>query len=181
MSTISPLRPFNGIHPVIGQRVMIDPMAVIIGQVTLKDDVNIWPTAVLRGDINRITIGKRSNIQDGCVIHVDYPDDYATYDVILGEDVTVGHRAILHACHIGDRVLIGMGAIVLNGAIIESDIILGAGSLVPQHKHLKAGYLYLGSPAKAIRKLTDNELDGLRTSADNYVRLKEQFLAEGRL
>lgn len=174
------LRSYNNTFPKLGNNIYIDPFASIIGDVELADDVNIWPMCVLRGDVNYIKIGKRTNIQDGSVLHVARKGEASVngYSLIIGEDVTVGHKAMLHACQIGDRVLIGMGAIVLDNVRIDNDVILGAGSLVPPNKHLKSGYLYLGSPAKAARKLTDDEFSFLKRSAAHYVKLKNEYMKE---
>jgi carbonic anhydrase/acetyltransferase-like protein (isoleucine patch superfamily) len=175
------LRAYKNSFPVLGDSVYIDPFSSIIGDVTLGDDVSIWPMCVVRGDVNAIAIGKRSNIQDGSVLHVARKGEASVdgYSLIIGEDVTVGHKAMLHACRIGNRVLIGMGAIVLDNAQIDDDVILAAGALVPPNKHLKSGYLYLGSPAKAARKLTNDELAFLPRSAAHYVTLKNEYIAQG--
>jgi len=175
------LRSYKNSFPVIGNAVYIDPFSSIIGDVTLADDVSIWPMCVVRGDVNAITIGKRSNIQDGSVLHVARKGEASTegYSLMIGEDVTVGHKAMLHACKIGDRVLIGMGAIVLDNAQIDDDVILAAGALVPPNKHLESGYLYIGSPAKAARKLNDDEFAFLKRSAVHYVKLKDEYISQG--
>jgi carbonic anhydrase/acetyltransferase-like protein (isoleucine patch superfamily) len=174
------LRGYKKSFPVIGDSVYIDPFSTVIGDVTLGDDVNIWPMCVIRGDVNFIMIGKRTNIQDGSVLHVARGGETNVegHPLIIGEDVTVGHKAMLHACKIGNRVLIGMGAIVLDNAQIDDDVILAAGALVPPNKHLESGYLYLGSPAKAARKLTNDELSFLPRSAAHYVELKNEYLAQ---
>ncbi|MCK5818331.1 MAG: gamma carbonic anhydrase family protein [Psychromonas sp.] len=173
------LRPYRGINPSIGNSVYLDPFSCIIGDVSLADDVGIWPMCVLRGDVNKIKIGKRTNVQDGSVLHTTSKSDYsAGAIVVIGEDVTVGHKAMLHSCQIGDRVLIGMGAIILDHAIIENDVIVGAGSLVPTNKRLESGYLYIGSPAKQVRKLTKKELVFLKLSAAHYVALKNEYLEQ---
>lgn len=176
--TENTVRPFNGEYPEIGERVWIDPAATVIGRVRLGDDVSVWPGTVLRGDVHRIRIGARSNIQDGSIAHVTHDGIYSPggFPLIVGEDVTVGHAAVLHACRIGDRCLIGMGAIVLDGAVIESDVMLAAGSLVSPGKHLKSGWLYRGRPAQPARELTAQQLEALRYSAAHYVRLKDQYL-----
>ncbi|MFT7052936.1 MAG: carbonic anhydrase/acetyltransferase-like protein (isoleucine patch superfamily) [Psychromonas sp.] len=175
------LRGYKNSFPVIGNSVYIDPFSSIIGDVTLADDVSIWPMCVVRGDVNAIRIGKRSNIQDGSVLHVARKGEASTegYSLMIGEDVTVGHKAMLHACRIGDRVLIGMGAIVLDNARIDDDVILAAGALVPPNKHLESGYLYIGSPAKAARKLSDDEFAFLKRSAAHYLKLKDEYIAQG--
>lgn len=157
--------------PQLGERVYVDEAAVVIGKVNLADEVSIWCGAVVRGDVNTIQIGKRSNVQDGSVLHVtggsaNHP---AGSPLIIGEDVTIGHHVILHGCTIGNRVLVGMGAIVLDDAVIEDDVMIGAGSLVPPRKRLQSGLMYMGSPAKAVRELTEAEKAFLRQSAQNYV------------
>lgn len=174
------LRPFNKIHPTIGNAVYIDPFSTIIGDVKLDDDVSIWPMCVLRGDVNHISVGARTNIQDGSILHVARKGEASVdgYALTIGEDVTVGHKAMLHACNIGSRVLIGMGAIVLDNATIEDDVILAAGSLVPPNKVLASGFLYVGSPAKAARKLTEAEFAFLKRSASHYVKLKDEYISQ---
>lgn len=173
-----PIRSFQSFKPALGQRVYLDDTALVIGQVTLGDDVSLWPFVVVRGDVNSIRIGARSNIQDLTVLHVAHDGPYSPggFQLVIGDDVTVGHRCLLHACTIGDRSLIGMGAIVLDGAVIESNVLLGAGSLVSPGKRLESGYLYRGSPAQRIRRLTAAELEMLSYSAGHYVRLKDQYL-----
>lgn len=173
------LRNYLNYFPQVGQRVMLDSSSVIIGDVRLDDDVGIWPLVVIRGDVNYIQIGARTNIQDGTVIHVVHksPELPQGYPVIIGEDVTVGHKAMLHGCTIGNRVLVGMAAIVLDGAIIEDDVLIGAGSLVSPGKRLASGYLYLGSPARQARALTSAERQGLLESASHYVQWKNDYLA----
>lgn len=179
----SVLRAYQNVFPRIGQRVMVDPSSVVIGDVQLADDVSIWPLVAIRADVNRIRIGARSNIQDGCMLHVTHksPRKPEGHPLLIGEDVTIGHKAVLHGCTIGDRVLIGMGTVVLDGALIEEDVIIGAGTLVPPNKHLKSGYLYLGNPAKPVRALTDEERQGLTYSANNYVKWKDEYLAQDNL
>lgn len=176
MSTV--LRPYKDLRPQIGQRVMIDATSVVIGDVRIADDVGIWPLVVIRGDVNYVEIGARSNIQDGSVLHVTHKSSYNPEGdpLLIGEDVTVGHKVMLHGCVIGNRVLVGMGSILLDGAIVEDDVMIGAGSLVPQNKRLESGYLYLGSPVKQIRLLTQAELEGLKYSAQNYVKWKDEYL-----
>src|SRR3954447_15610444 len=140
--------------------------ADVIGDVTLEEESSVWFQTVLRGDINRIVIGPRSNVQDGAVVHL--ADDYGTF---VGELVTVGHKAVLHACTIADEVLIGMGAIVLDGAEIGARSIVGAGALVTGGKKIPAGSLVLGSPAKVVRMLSNEEQAGIRVWAERYVQL----------
>lgn len=177
---ISSLRQYQGISPRIGQSVYIDSSAVLVGDITLADDVSIWPLVAARGDVNKITIGARTNVQDGSVLHVTRKSaaNPAGIPLIIGEDVTIGHKALLHACHVGDRVLVGMGAILLDGAVVEDDVMIGAGALVPPNKHLESGYLYIGCPVKQARPLTTDELAFLKLSADNYVILKDEYIAD---
>lgn len=175
------LRPYKDLFPKVGQRVMIDTTSVVIGDVRMADDVGIWPLVAIRGDVNYVEIGARSNIQDGSVLHVTHKSAYKPEGnpLVIGEDVTVGHKVMLHGCTIGNRVLVGMGSILLDGVVVEDDVMIGAGSLVPQNKRLEKGYLYLGSPVKQIRPLTEAEIDGLKYSASNYVKWKDDYLAQG--
>lgn len=175
------IRPYLDHQPRLGERVYVDPDATVIGQVQLADDVSIWPRAVLRGDVNRITVGERTNIQDGTICHLTHDGRYTPGGIplILGADITVGHGAILHACTIGDRCLVGMGAIVLDGSVVENEVMIGAGSLVSPGKRLESGWLYRGRPAIQARRLTAEELEMLRYSAFHYVKLKDQYLAGG--
>ncbi|NOH64756.1 MULTISPECIES: gamma carbonic anhydrase family protein [Vibrio] len=175
---MSALRSYKDTRPVIGERVYIDQSSVLVGDIKIGDDSSIWPLVAARGDVNHIHIGKRTNVQDGSVLHVTHknqenPDGYP---LIIGNDVTVGHKVMLHGCIIKDRVLVGMGAIVLDGAVIEEDVMIGAGSLVPPGKTLESGYLYVGSPVKQARPLNDKERAFLQKSADNYVQNKEDYL-----
>ncbi|MFS2058352.1 gamma carbonic anhydrase family protein [Kosakonia cowanii] len=178
MSTV--LRPYKDLFPTIGQRVMVDPTSVVVGDVRMAEDVGIWPLVVIRGDVNYVEIGARTNIQDGSVLHVTHKSSYNPEGnpLLIGEDVTVGHKVMLHGCTIGHRVLVGMGSIVLDGAVIEDEVMIGAGSLVPQNKRLESGYLYLGSPVKQIRPLTEAEIEGLKYSANNYVKWKNEYLTQ---
>ncbi|MBW7984987.1 gamma carbonic anhydrase family protein [Enterobacillus tribolii] len=174
------LRAYRSSFPQVASSTFVDPSSVVIGDVTLADDVSIWPLVAIRGDVNFIAIGARTNIQDGTVIHVTHkttenPDGFPT---LIGEDVTVGHKAMLHGCSIGNRVLVGMSSVVLDGAVVEDDVIIGAGSLVSPGKRLVSGYLYFGSPARQIRPLTPEEREGLLYSANNYVKWKNDYLAD---
>ena len=172
------IRPYRGILPRLGSCVYVDESAQVIGDVELGDDASVWPMAVVRGDVNRILIGARTNVQDGSVLHVTHDGPYTPggVDLRIGDDVTVGHGVILHACRIGHRCLIGMGSRVLDQAVIEDDVMVGAGSLVPPGKRLTGGHLYLGSPVKAVRRLTTEELANLKYSAGHYVRVKNHYL-----
>ena len=160
--------------PAIAEGVFIDDSAVVIGRVTLGTDVSVWPLTAIRGDVHNISVGARTNIQDGSVLHVTSPDSFPHngFPLIIGEDVTIGHRAVLHGCTIGDRVLIGMGSIVMDGAVVEPDVIVGGGSVVSPGKVLASGGLYVGSPVKRMRDLRPEELEFLRYSAAHYVKLK---------
>jgi len=171
------IRDFEQSSPVIDDTAFVDESAVVIGNVDIAADVSVWPLVVIRGDIHRITIGAGTNIQDGSVLHVTHDSEYSPggFALSIGESVTVGHKAILHACTIGNHCLIGMGSTVLDGAVLEDKVMLGANSLVSPGKHLKSGYLYLGSPAKQARALTDDEMAWLAYSANHYVELKNRY------
>ncbi|NRB37373.1 MAG: gamma carbonic anhydrase family protein [Pseudomonadales bacterium] len=174
------LRSFATKHPELGPDVFIDRSAVIIGEVSIGADSSIWPLVVIRGDMNKITIGQRTSIQDGCICHITHagpfnPDGFA---LTVGDDCTIAHSVTLHGCSIGNRVLIGMGTIVMDGATVPDDVVVGANTLVPPGKTLESGFLYVGSPAKKIRPLTDKEMQYFTYSSANYVKLKDQYLAE---
>lgn len=173
------LRPFNGTSPTLERGAWVDETAVLVGAVRLGADVSVWPTCVLRGDVNRIEVGARSNIQDATVVHVTHDGPYTPGGIptLVGEDVTIGHRAVIHACTVGNRVLVGMGAVIMDGAVIEDDVIVGGGSLVAPGKRLLSGRLYVGSPARAVRELTARERQQLVYSARHYVRLKQRHEA----
>jgi carbonic anhydrase/acetyltransferase-like protein (isoleucine patch superfamily) len=172
------IRPYKGILPQLGARVYVDDSAVVIGDVVLGEDASVWPQCSVRGDVNRIRIGARSNIQDNTVMHVThkYPDLPEGRACVVGDDVTVGHQCVLHACTIGNECLIGMGSIVLDGAVLHDRVLLGAGSLVTEGKELEGGYLWLGRPAKKVRPLTEQELKWFAYSAKHYVKLKDDYL-----
>ena len=175
------IRSYKGITPTYDNSVYIDESSVLVGDITLGKDSSVWPLVAARGDVNYIRIGERTNIQDGSVLHLtraskSNPDGYP---LLIGDDVTVGHKVMLHGCQLGNRILVGMGAIVMDNAIVEDDVIIGGGSLVPPNKRLESGYLYVGSPVKQARPLTEQERAFLKISADNYVQLKDEYLAEG--
>lgn len=161
------LLPFEGISPTLGDGVYIAPGARVIGQVELGDAVSVWYNAVLRGDCEKITIGARTNIQDGTVIHIES----GKFPTIIGAGVTVGHKALIHACTIGDNCLIGMGSIILDGAVIPDNCLVAAGAMVTPGKTFEPGSLILGSPARAVRQLSVDELTGFGESAAHYVKL----------
>ncbi|MEP2990181.1 MAG: gamma carbonic anhydrase family protein [Parasphingorhabdus sp.] len=163
--------PFNGKSPQIDDSAFIAPGCKIIGDVTIGPDVSIWYNCVIRADANRIEIGARSNIQDGSVVHCDSPMPGAPdgFPTIIGEDVLVGHMAMVHGCKIHDRGFVGLSATVMNGCIIESDAMLGAGSLLPEGKHMLAKELWVGSPAKRLRELPEPALIGMRMGVAHYV------------
>ena len=174
------IRPYKGILPTLGARSYVDPAATVIGDVVLGDDVSIWPGTIVRGDVNFIRVGARTNIQDGTVVHVSHDGPHAKlggFATVIGEDVTIGHKAIIHACRIEDAVLIGMGAIVLDGPVVKKHGFVGAGELVAPGKVIGEGELWLGNPAKKVRMLSDAEIEALYYSAGHYVRLKDEYLA----
>ncbi len=175
---MSTLRSYKGISPQLGQHVYIDSSSVLVGDIHIGDHSSIWPLVAARGDVNHIRIGERTNIQDGSVLHVTHknPENPNGYPLIIGNDVTIGHKVMLHGCTIGNRVLVGMGSIILDAAVIEEEVMIGAGSLVPPGKTLTSGYLYIGSPVKQARPLTEKERLFLQKSADNYVENKDDFL-----
>ncbi len=172
------LRPYLDKRPVLGARVYIDPACTIIGDVELGDDASVWPGTVIRGDVNFVRIGARSNIQDGTIIHVSHHSPYnkGGFPTLIGEDVTVGHGCILHACTIEEACLIGMGAQVLDGATVKKYGFVGAGALVPPGKTVGEAELWVGNPARCVRRLDDKAIEGLLYSAAHYVRVKDDYL-----
>ena len=172
------IRKVLGITPSLGARVLIDPTAVVMGDVWLGDDASVWPHAAMRGDVQIIRIGARTNIQDGTVLHVTHEGPYNPdgFPLHIGDDVTVGHRALLHGCTVGHRVLVGMGAIIMDKVIVEDEVMIAAGSLVTPGKRLRSGHLYAGSPAREVRVLSESEQRFLQYSADGYVSLKQRYL-----
>ena len=164
--------------PRLGARVYVDPSAVVIGQVEIGDDSSIWPTAVVRGDVHSISIGARTSIQDGCVLHVTHDGPYAPGGraLIVGSDVTVGHRVILHACTIGNACLVGMGSVILDNAEIDDFVMIGAGSVVSPGKRLEKHGLYVGSPVRRVRDLKPQEIEFLTYSAAHYMKIKDEYL-----
>jgi carbonic anhydrase/acetyltransferase-like protein (isoleucine patch superfamily) len=174
------IRPFEGQLPRLGARVWVDPAATLVGDVELGDDASLWPGTVVRGDVNHIRIGARSNVQDGTIIHVTHEGPYTRpggYPTLIGADVTIGHAAVVHACRIEDACLIGMHATVLDGAIVRRHGFVGAGAVVSPGKTVGEGELWLGNPARCVRKLSDTEIEALYYSAKHYVTLKDRYLA----
>jgi len=172
------IRKFKGVEPTIGEHVYIDESAQVIGQVTIGKDSSIWPLVTIRGDVNVVTIGENTNVQDNSVLHVthEYEGPGSGFPLTLGDNVTVGHGVILHGCSVGNNCLIGMGTKVLDGATIEDNVFIAAGSLIPQNKRVTGGQLWMGSPAKPIRKLSEQELNWLQYSAKQYVKLKNEYM-----
>ena len=172
------IRSYLDTTPQIDASCYDDPMGIVVGDVILAENVSVWPFAVIRGDVNHIRIGKNSNVQDHAMLHVSHKkaDKPNGSPLIIGEDVTIGHHVTLHGCTIGNRVLIGINSIVLDDVIIPDDVMIGAGTLVPPGKVLESGYLYVGSPAKKVRPLTEQELAFLPYSAQNYVKVSGHYL-----
>ncbi|KTD17431.1 gamma carbonic anhydrase family protein [Legionella jordanis] len=172
------IRTFSGIAPLLGEGIYIDPQATVIGDVRLANDVSVWPMAVIRGDVNYISIGEACNIQDGAILHVTHDGPYTPggQPLILAKGVTIGHKAVLHACQIDNFCLIGINAVILDKVHIEHHVMVAAGSIVPPGKRLQSGYLYLGNPARAVRPLTADEMANLEYSAEHYVQLKNKYL-----
>lgn len=175
---MSCVRNYLDLSPKLDSSVFVDPTAIVIGDVEIGADSSIWPLVAIRGDMHRIRIGERSSIQDGSVLHITHAGPYNPdgFPLTIGSDVTVGHKALLHGCTVKDRVLVGMGAIVMDGALIEEEVILAAGSVVPPGKVLESGHMYRGSPAKKIRPISDKEKTFFKYTASNYVKLKNQHM-----
>ena len=173
------IRLFEQYTPQIHPTAYVDEAALVIGDVEIGQDSSIWPMSVVRGDIQSIRIGARTSIQDGTIIHVTHDSRFCPggQPTVIGNDVTVGHKVILHACTIEDFCLIGMGAIVMDKAVVQSRVTIGAGSVVPPGKVLESGFLYVGSPIRQVRPLTERELEFLEYSAQNYQRLKDRYRA----
>lgn len=173
------IRNFEDHIPRIAESAFVDPAAVVIGDVVIGSESSIWPGTVVRGDEHSVRIGERSNLQDGTVVHVthDGPFTPGGHPTLIGDGVTIGHRAVIHACTIENDCLIGMNAVVLDGATVRSNVIVGAGTVVGPGKVLESGYLWLGVPARRIRPLTDAEQESLRYSGRHYVQLKNRHQA----
>lgn len=161
---------YKGTLPTIHESCFVADDAAIVGRVTLGENTNVWFGTVIRADDNYVEIGKNTNVQDNTTIHIakDYP-------TIIGDNVTIGHGAIVHACTLGNNVLVGMGAIILNGAVIEDNVIIAAGSVVAPGKHIPSGVMVMGTPGKVVKELTQEQIDYFETSADNYVALANDY------
>ena len=167
------LRPYRGRLPIVHPTAYIDVSAQLIGDVEIGEESSVWMNAVVRGDVNRIRIGRRSNIQDGTVVHVMRD----THETHIGDGVTIGHAAVIHGCTIEDRCLIGMGAILLNGARIGADSIVAAGALVLEGMEIPPRSLVMGSPARIRRPLTDAEAESILAYAERYVSYRLDYMA----
>jgi len=172
------IRPYKGIMPNIDKTAYVDEDSTVIGDVSIGKDSSIWPMVAVRGDVHKITIGQRTNIQDGSVLHVTADNEFnpGGHALVVGDDVTVGHGAILHACTVGNFSLVGMGATILDGAVIQDEVMVAAGSIVTPGKVLESGFMYMGSPARKVRPLKDKELEYLHFSSQHYVNLKNDYM-----
>jgi carbonic anhydrase/acetyltransferase-like protein (isoleucine patch superfamily) len=168
------IRTFQGIRPTIPKSCFIEETAAVIGDVVMGEDCSVWFNAVIRGDVNYIRIGNRTNVQDLCMLHVTHD----THPLVIGNDVTIGHNVVLHGCTIQDRVLVGMGAIIMDGAVIGEDSVIGAGALVVEGTVVPPKSLILGAPAKVKRPVTEQELSWIKESAENYVKYARQYLSD---
>ncbi|WP_213878127.1 gamma carbonic anhydrase family protein [Pseudomonas sp. dw_358] len=175
------IRSFQQHTPLLAERAFVDRSAVVIGDVEIGADSSVWPMAVIRGDMHRIRIGARTSVQDASVLHITHAGPFHPegFPLLIGDDVTIGHKVMLHGCTLGSRILVGMGSTVMDGAVVEDEVIIGAGSLVPPGKRLSSGFLYVGSPVKQARPLTDKERNFFTYTAGNYVKLKDQHQAAG--
>ena len=174
------IRSHNGVHPIIAEGVYVDPASVIIGDVNIGAGSSVWPMTVIRGDIHRIRIGERTSVQDGSVLHVTHAGPYNPdgFPLIIGDDVTIGHKAMLHGCTLQNRILIGMAAVIMDGAVVNDEVIVGAGALVPPGKVLESGYLYVGNPARKVRELTSSEMKYFHYTSKRYVNLAAEYLSQ---
>ena len=168
------LKPYRGVAPIVAPNAFIEATAMVIGDVVIGSDSSVWFHAVIRGDVHFIRIGHRTNIQDLSLLHVTHD----TYPLTLGDDITIGHHVTLHGCSIRDRVLVGMGAIIMDGVVIEEDCIIGAGSLVTERTQIPPKSLVIGSPAKVKRSLNESEISWIKESATNYSRYAQYYLAD---
>ncbi len=177
MTTLST---YKGISPTLGNKVYIADSCRLVGDIRIGADSSIWHMVAARGDVNHIVIGERTNVQDGTVLHVTRKSasNPEGFPLLIGDDVTIGHMCMLHGCQLGNRILVGMGAIIMDGAVVQDDVFIGAGTLVPPNKTLESGYLFVGNPMVQKRPLSDGERAFLKQSAINYVELKDEYLQE---
>jgi carbonic anhydrase/acetyltransferase-like protein (isoleucine patch superfamily) len=177
MMQLKNIQTFQNKMPNVAESAYVHESAIIIGEVSIGENSSVWPNTVIRGDVNFIRIGKNTNIQDLSMLHVNHKSsvDPEGSPLIIGDNVTIGHTVILHGCTIEDECLIGMGSIVMDKVVVQKQVLLAAGSLVPEGKLLESGYLYIGRPVKKIRTLTQDEILGLMASANNYVELKNLY------
>ena len=166
------IKAYKGVTPAIADTAFIEDTAVIVGDVVIEADSSVWFHSVVRGDVNYIRIGRRTNVQDLSLLHVTHD----TYPLIVGDDVTVGHHVVLHGCTIQNRVLVGMGAVLMDGVVVGDDCIIGAGALVTEHTKIPPGSLVTGSPARVKRPLREAELAWLKESAQNYVHYARDYM-----
>lgn len=165
------LIPFEGVLPKVHETAWLAETAAVIGDVEIGEHSSVWYHCVLRGDHMPIRVGKRTNIQDGSILHIES----GKYDCVLGDDITVGHMAIVHGCHVGDGAVIAMGAIVLNNVKVGEGAVVGAGAVVPENKVIEPGTLWLGAPAKYVRDLNNEEIERFKNAAVSYMKNKERF------
>ncbi len=168
------IKAFRGVMPTVASSAFVDETSAVIGDVVIGSESSVWFNAVIRGDVNYIRIGHRTNIQDLSLLHVTHD----THPLVLGDDITVGHHVVLHGCTIHDRVLIGMGSVIMDGAIIEEDCVVGAGALVTERTHVPSNSLVLGSPARVKRSLSEEELAWIKESAQNYIHYASQYMTD---
>ena len=166
------IKPYHGVTPTIADTAFIEDTAVIVGDVVIGSESSVWFHSVVRGDVNFIRIGQRTNVQDLSLLHVTHD----TYPLIIGDDVTIGHHAVLHGCTIQNRVLVGMGAVLMDGVVVGDDCLIGAGALVTEHTKIPPGSLVIGAPARVKRPLREAELAWLKTSARNYVQYARDYM-----
>lgn len=173
------VRPYRDRSPSLDEGVYIDPSAVVVGDVTLGAHASVWPMTVIRGDVNWIRVGARSNVQDGSILHVSrpYPGRHDGWPLEVGEEVTIGHQVVIHGCTIGNRCLVGIGSVVLDGVVVEDEVMIGAGSVVTPGKRLTSRGLYLGNPARRVRELTAAEIERFSVVAQHYVDLQREYAA----
>jgi carbonic anhydrase/acetyltransferase-like protein (isoleucine patch superfamily) len=172
------IRSHGDLHPRISEDVYVDPDSVVIGDVEIGAGSSVWPMTVIRGDIHRIRIGKRTSVQDGSVLHVTHAGPYNPdgYPLIIGDDVTIGHKAMLHGCTLGNRILVGMAAVIMDGVLVNDDVVIAAGTLIPPGKVLESGYLYMGTPFRQARSLTESEFKYFHYTSKRYVDLATKYI-----